>query len=72
MKKTFLKKAMSLALCALLVAPAAACNLGGSNGGEEVDETKTQLNVFHYFAGFGDAWLLELADNFEKEYDACV
>ena len=68
MKKNFLKKAMSLALCALLVAPAAACNMGGGDGGEAVDESKTQLNVFHYFAGFGDAWLLELADNFEKEY----
>ena len=67
MKKNFLKKALSLAMCALLVAPAAACNVGG-DGGEEIDATKTQLNVFHYFAGFGDAWILELADKFEAAY----
>ena len=67
MKKNFMKKALSLAMCALMVAPVVACG-GGGNGGEDVDETKTQLNVFHYFAGFGDAWILELADNFEKAY----
>lgn len=67
MKKNFLTKALSLAMCALMVAPVTACNLGGDTG-EEVDNSKTQLNVFHYFAGFGDAWLLELADNFEKAY----
>ena len=70
MKKNFLTKALSLAMCALMVAPATACNFGGGGKTSEdaVDSTKTQLNVFHYFAGFGDAWLLELADNFEKAY----
>lgn len=64
MKKNMMKKAMSLALCAMMVAPVAAC--GGGNSGEKIDNTKTQLNLFHYFAGFGDAWILELADNFEE------
>ena len=54
MKKNFTKKALSLALCAFMTVPAAACNFGGGgNKGEQVDDTKTQLEVFHYFAGFG-------------------
>lgn len=65
MRKNFWKKALAMALCAVMTVPAVAC--GDKVGsGEKVDKTKTQLNVFHYFAGFGDAWLIELADNFEE------
>ena len=69
MKKNVLKKALAMALCAFTVAPMFACGGGGGNkgvGGEEVDESKTQISVFHYFAGFGDEWLIELGDNFEE------
>lgn len=65
MKKKFLTKVLSLAMCACMVAPAVACG-GGTDTDEPIDDTKTQLNVFHYFAGFGDAWVIELADNFEE------
>lgn len=63
MKKN-LTKALALALCAFTVAPMAAC---GNPTGEKIDETKTQLTVFHYFAGFGDEWLVELKENFEEK-----
>ena len=73
MRKKNLTRALALALCAFTLAPMAACGGGGGGGGagggasdEPVDETKTQLEVCHYFAGFGDEWLIELGDNFEK------
>jgi len=66
MSKRILSKVLSLALCAFTVAPAfSAC--GGGGTGEKVDKTKTQLTVFHYFAGFGDAWMVELKKNFEEK-----
>ncbi|MBQ8429892.1 MAG: extracellular solute-binding protein [Clostridia bacterium] len=67
MKKKVLTKALSLALCAFMTVPAVACSSGGGGGdGEKVDSNKTQLTVFHFFTGFGDEWLHELADNFEE------
>ncbi|MBR2646358.1 MAG: extracellular solute-binding protein [Clostridia bacterium] len=72
MKKNFFKKALALALCALTATSTVACggggNEGGGIGGEKIDANKTQLNVFHYFAGFGDEWLIELKKNFEEKY----
>ena len=68
MKKNVLTRAMALALSALTIAPFAACG-GGENvgaGGEAIDASKTQLTLFHYFAGFGDEWIVELGDNFEE------
>lgn len=67
MKKNFLSRALSVALGAVMVLPMAACGKKDQGiGDEKIDASKTQLNVFHYFAGFGDAWLVELADNFEE------
>lgn len=37
------------------------------NSAEQGSSDKTQLNVFHYFAGFGDDWIIELAKNFEEK-----
>lgn len=37
-------------------------------GGIEVDSTKTQLYIQNYDGGFGDAWLVEKANEFETLY----
>ena len=69
MKKNFLTKTLALMLCAFTAIPMAGCqeeNVGV--GGEAIDANKTQLNVWHYFAGFRDEWLVELKDNFEKAF----
>lgn len=68
MKKNVLTRGLALALSAFTIAPFAACapkgNVGA--GGEAIDESKTQLTVFHFFAGFGDEWMIELKNNFEQ------
>ncbi len=63
MRKNIFAKAVAFMLCAFTLAPMAAC---GGGGGEERDDTKTQLNVFFYKAGFGEAWFTELKENFEE------
>ncbi len=63
MRKKGLAKALAFMLCAFTLAPMAAC---GGGGGEKIDKTKTQLNVFFYKAGFGEAWFDELEENFEE------
>ena len=69
MKKNFLTKTLALMLCAFTAMPMVACKDDNTGvGGEAIDATKTQLNVWHYFAGFRDEWLVELKDNFEKAF----
>ena len=69
MKKKFLTKALALMLCAFTAIPMVACNDDNVGvGGEAIDASKTQLNVWHYFAGFRDEWLVELKNNFEKAF----
>ena len=47
-------------------------SVGGGNGGgsteKVVDNTKTQLLVQNYTAGFGDEWLYDLENRFEEAY----
>ncbi len=75
MNKKTVKRVVSLALCSLLIGSLSAC--GGTSGGKNnhnnkygkvYDETKTQLNVFTYKAGYGDEWLYKLEDDFEEAY----
>lgn len=66
MRKNALAKVLALVVCAVTVAPMAACGNGG--GGEEIDETKTQLHVSYHFSGFGEEWMKELKKNFEAKY----
>ncbi len=67
MRKNVFAKVLALTLCAVAVAPTAACG-GGSGGGEAVDDKKTQLHVSYHFSGFGDEWMKELKRNFEEKY----
>ena len=41
----------------------------GGGGGEQVDDTKTQLYVSNYDGGFGDEWLYSAKAKFEKLYE---
>ena len=45
-------------------------SVGGQGGGAEkvIDPNKTQLLVQNYTAGFGDEWLYDLENRFEKAY----
>lgn len=38
-------------------------------GGVKVDNTKTQLYVYSYNGGYGQEWLYDVRDRFEKEYE---
>ena len=45
-----------------------ACGPNGGNGSIKVDETKTQLTVKYYGAGFGNDWMNEYIKRFEDKY----
>jgi len=69
MRKIF--KAISLVLSALIATTAVSCASSANRGdktGEKVDPNRTQLRVFYYAAGYGNAWIQELKVNFEKAY----
>lgn len=71
MRKNALTKVLALALCAVSAVPAVACGGGGGSGGVDwgdIDETKTQVYVYHYNAGYGQEWVKELKANFEAKY----
>lgn len=73
--RTFGKKAaavLSLVLLAAMLLSFAACEkvppIGSTLEGEEIDKTKTQLNVFVYSGGYGTKWLELAAERFEELY----
>lgn len=58
-KKTFLAVASLSLLCGTLV------SCGGS-GGEDIDQTKTQIYVSNYSGGYGSDWLAAVKQRFEE------
>lgn len=62
-KKLF--RVVSFLLSAFCVMPMAACF---GDGGEEIDETKTQLQVAFVDSGMGSAYIYERAARFEEAY----
>ncbi len=69
MKKRFVALAMSSLMAVSLFA---SCGGGeamdSSNGGVEVDASKTQLYVGNYYGGLGKEWLEKTAKKFEEAY----
>lgn len=73
----FFKKALSFVV-ALATAVCVCASCGGNNGGnggntsaserESVDMSKTTIRVAYYKAGYGEKWLTELKEAFEKQY----
>lgn len=61
----FSKKVMVLLLSTIVCGGMFA---GCGNPGEKTDETKTQLYVGNFDAGFGNQWLYDIAEKFEAEY----
>ena len=70
MKKSM--RILSLLLCLLMFASAMSvltgCRRDEDNTDQTVNETKTQLYVKYYNAGFGDEWLNRLCAEFEAMY----
>ncbi len=67
------KNKMRVFVCAmcLIIAVASMTGLfacGGPSGGEQVDDTRTQLYVATYGGGYGTAYLVDLKQRFEEAY----
>ncbi|MBO6264144.1 MAG: hypothetical protein J6N93_07785 [Clostridia bacterium] len=70
MKKRSLRT-LSAVLAAAALTGVTACGGGGGNGGgnnEPADSSKTQLLIWDYKAGYGDAWLTKLERDFEEQF----
>lgn len=66
------KKLLALLLSVSCLLAVTACGGGGPSIGletssEELDETKTYLNIGNYNGGLGYAWLREVADNYQAQ-----
>ncbi len=70
--KTTVKKILAIALSLVMVIAATACSREDDSRGlgtsVKIDKTKTQLNVANAYGGVGDAWLKEIAKQFEEIY----
>ena len=69
MKNSFLKKLLSVAIALLTMFVMVSCGKNGNGGSSRKDDpTKTKLTIFTYKAGYGDEWLVNLCNSFEKAY----
>lgn len=68
MNKKILTKAISIVMGLTMATSFVACGGGGKKGGI-IDDEKT-INVRVLKAGYGDAWIYELKDKFEKVYES--
>lgn len=57
------------AVCALSLFAVTACNRKPTmSNGEELDPNRVQLYVGNLYGGYGDGWLYEVKERFEKAY----
>ncbi len=59
-------KVLSLVICLLMAVVSVFGATGCTQVGEKIDNTKTQLYIAHYGGGYGNAYLQDLEDRFEK------
>ncbi len=66
-----MKKSVGFVSCLLIaiMAPTSIIACGPKNpNGVEIDDSKTQLYVYTYKGGYGDAWLQPVIERFEKDF----
>ena len=66
--KKILKNVAICSMAALISVSSVACGGKPAPSGEEIDKTKTQINVSHYLGGVGQAWIDKIETEFESLY----